>query len=131
MSWEALALPVLLALSAALIALLAWANKKLGSFVDSKVDNDYLNGVLKKLATLVTTVVQELNQTVVDKLKSDSDWNAETAAEVKALALANIKEYLGPKGLAEVMDILGLTDGSLLDKLIGSLIEAKVNELKA
>ena len=120
-----------MALSAALVALIALAGRKWGLFVDSKVDNDYLNGALQRLGVLVATVVGELQQTVVDKLKSEDKWTAETAAEVKAEALANLKAYLGAKGLAEVMDVLGLSDGSLLDKLLGSLIESKISELKA
>jgi hypothetical protein len=130
MSWESLALPVILSLAGALVALLAWANRKWGVFVDSKVESDYFNGVLKKLAELVTTVVLELKQTIVDQLKYDEEWDEETAAEVKAQAIAMLKEYLGPKGLAEVMEVFGISDGTLLDQLLSSFIEAKVAEVK-
>lgn len=129
MAWEAIALPIVLTLAAALTALISWAVRKYGKFIDSKIDNDYFNRVLTQTVELVARVVKETQQVVVDELKEDGKWTKETAAEVKAAALAKIKEYLGEKGLKELADVFGLTDGTLLDELLSSFIESQVQEL--
>ena len=129
MAWEAIALPIVMSLAVALTALIAMALRKYGKFIDSKVDNEYFNRVLKQTVELVARVVKETQQVVVDELKEDGKWTKETAADVKKAALDKIKEYLGEKGLKELADVFGLTDGTLLDELIGSFIEAQVKDL--
>ena len=98
--------------------------------VDAKVENDLVNGILQRLGEAAFRVVREVQQTVVDALKEEGEWDAEKAAEVKDLAIQKLKEYLGPKGIAEAMEILGLNEDGLL-KMLGTLVEAEVHDLKA
>jgi hypothetical protein len=129
MDWQQILLPLVLVVSAALTLALGWVARKYGLFVDARIKNELVNGILQRLGEAAFRVVREVQQTVVDALK-EGEWNAEKAAEVKDLALAKLKEYLGPKGIAEAMDILGLNEEGL-DKLFGTLIEAEVHDLKA
>lgn len=129
MSWETVTMPVLLALAAALSSLIAWGTKKLVAYIDSKVTNDMFAGALKRMTEMASVVVLELQQTVVDRLKADGKWTAETASAVKKDALSKMKEYLGPKGLDMLKSALGVPT-STLDSLLGSYIEAQVKELR-
>ena len=128
---EAALLPIVLTVSAAFVVAVGWALNKWAGAVDQKVKNEYANDVLKRFGALVATVVKEVQQTVVDELKSSDKWTKETAKEAKDAALNKLKEYLGVKGLKEVMDILGVSDGSLLDRLLSSFIEAEVKDISS
>jgi hypothetical protein len=130
MDWNSVLIPLVLVISTALTLVLGWAARKYGLLVDSKVKNELAGGILHRLGEAAFRVVRELQQTVVEELKEDGEWDKEKAVEIKNLAIAKLKEYLGPKGLAEAMDILGLNEGGILS-LLGTLIEAEVHDLKA
>lgn len=122
-------MPVVLALAAALSSLIAWATKKLVAYLETKIGNDMVSGALKRMTEMAALVVRELQQTVVDRLKADGKWTADTASAVKRDALAKLKEYLGPKGLDMLKSALGVPT-STLDSLLASYIEAQVKELR-
>ena len=128
MNWSTILLPLILVISTALTLALMWVAKKYGLMVDTQVKNDTVNGILQRLGEAAFRVVREVQQTVVDVL-SEGEWNAEKAKEVRALAIAKLKEYLGPKGVLEAMDILGLNAAGL-ENLFGTLIEAEVHDMK-
>ena len=128
MNWSTILLPLVLVISTALTLALMWVAKKYGLMVDTQVKNDTVNGILQRLGEAAFRVVREVQQTVVDALK-EGEWNAEKAEEVKALAIAKLKAYLGPKGVLEAMDILGLNAAGL-ENLFGTLIEAEVHDMK-
>jgi hypothetical protein len=65
MDFTDVALTALQVVSPVLVAALTWAAAKLASFIRSKVDNEYLRGVLVRLDDAVITAVKDLQQTVV------------------------------------------------------------------
>ena len=119
-------------LSPLLIAALAWAAAKAAALIRSKVANEYLRGTLVRLDEAVLTAVKELQQTVVAEIKAaSSDGKIDDAekARIKASALANVKSYLGTKGLRVLAEVLGLSSGTV-DQFLGSRIEAAVHDLR-
>lgn len=119
-------------LAPALMAALTWAAAKLAALTRARIDNEYLKGVLLRLDDAVLVAVKELQQTVVSELKAasaDGSLDELEQVRVKEAALANVKSYLGPKGLAVLAKILGLSDGSL-EKLLSARIEAAVHDIR-
>lgn len=129
MSLESILLPLVLTLSAVLSLGIVWAAKKWSLFVDTKVGNEYVAGVLKRLGDLAAMVAKDLQQSVVDKLKADEKWTTKTAQDVKAMAMERLRLYMGTAGLAELVKVLGL-EGEALEKLLSSAIEAAVKDLR-
>jgi hypothetical protein len=125
-------LKIFVVLSPALAALLAWASTRLVQLITAKVKFEYLRGVLVRLDDVVFAAVREIQQTVVDDLKSNSPDGRLTPAQrdqLKQDVLAKIKSHIGMKGLAEIAKILGL-DGVGLDNFIATKAEAAVHDLK-
>lgn len=120
----------ILALSALLTLALGWLAVRYASWIKEKIKNARIEGILLRLGDAVFKVVRELQQTVVDKAKTDGEWNKEKAEEVKKAAIAKLKEYLGPKGIAEAMAVLGL-DMPGLEKLLSTMIESDVFDLRS
>jgi len=119
-------------LSPLLVAALAWAAAKAAELIRSKVANEYLRGTLVRLDNAVLTAVKELQQTVVAEVKAasaDGKIDDVERQRIKDAALANVKSYLGPKGLAVLAELLGLS-GDTLERYLGSRIEAAVHDLR-
>jgi hypothetical protein len=96
------------------------------------VANEYLRSTLVRLDEAVLTAVKKLQQTVVAEIKAaSSDGKIDDAekARIKAAALANVKSYLGTKGLRVLAEVLGLSSGTV-DEFLGSRIEAAVHDLR-
>lgn len=120
------------ALSPLLLALLGWTAARLGQFIAARVNNEYLRGVLLRLDDAVFAAVRELQQTVVDDLKSasaDGRLSQADKARLKQDALLTIRSHLGDRGLAELARVLGLDTGEI-NKLISTKVEAAVHDLK-
>ena len=125
-------------LAPVLMAVVTWVAAKLAQLINARVKNEYLRGVLIRLddavaAGAVASVVREVNQVTVESIKSSSADGRLTASArdvIKNAALQTVKAHLGAKGIAELSQILGL-DGSAIDRLIGTRIEATVHDLKA
>lgn len=107
--------------------LVTWASLKLPTWISAKVKNESVAGVLARLSALAFTVVTEVQQTFVSTLK---DPTPEQLKEALDRALASLKTYLGPKGIKELMTVLGLENEAAADKLITTYIEASVHSLK-
>lgn len=121
---------VIVALSGLMTLAVAWGVSRLHVFIKNKVESEYVEGVLVRATNLVEEVVLELKQTIVDDLKESGGWNAETAVMVRDAALAKVKEYLGPEGMRELLEVLGLDDEGLQSILI-TMVEAAVARIKA
>lgn len=120
-------------LAPVLMAVVTWVAAKLAQLINARVKNEYLRGVLIRLDDTVASVVREVNQVTVESIKSSSADGRLTASArdvIKNAALQTVKAHLGAKGIAELSQILGL-DGSAIDRLIGTRIEATVHDLKA
>lgn len=132
MDFTDVALTALQVVSPVLVAALTWAAAKLATFIRSKVDNEYLRGVLVRLDDAVVTAVKDLQQTVVAEIKAATADGKISEAEkqrIKDAAVANVKSYLGTKGIRVLAEVLGLSGGAL-DSFLGSKVEAAVHDLR-
>lgn len=132
MSGADIGVQVFQVLSPVVLAVVTWVAAKLAQLINARVKNEYLRGVLVRLDDAVLSVVREINQVTVEAIKSTSvDGRLPPGARetIKTAALNAVKAHLGVKGVAEVARVLGL-DGPAVDRLIGTRIEATVNDLK-
>jgi len=103
------------------------AVNELKKWMASRVKNERARGILERLADASVTVVAEVEQTVRSKTK---DLPArERANAAKEAAIASLKSHLGPKGLIELQQVLGLS-GLGLESVLSSKIEAQVHQAK-
>lgn len=127
-------LPIVVTL---LLAGIAWLGKRIDGWLAVKVENEYLEGVLRRLNETTWTVVLELQQTEVEALKAATDADGpggrkitpEEAADLKQKALDKLKDYLGAKGLTLLAKVLGLS-GDGLDRYLSGNIESVVRTNK-
>lgn len=132
METEGIGLKVLEILSPVLLAALTWAAAKLAQLIRVKIKHEYLRGILIRLEDSVVTSVKELEQTVVEEIKSasaDGKITPDEKKRIKEKALASVKSHLGTKGLAELATVLGL-DGGAIDGFLSSRVEAAVHDLR-
>jgi len=109
-----------------------WLGSRAGDLIRAKVDNEALRGVLLRLNDAVVTAVKDLEQTLVDQVKAaaeDGRISREERRRIKDKAVRHVKSYLGPTGLKELKDVLGLWDLAVED-FIGSKVEAAVLDLR-
>lgn len=133
MQTEDIALGVFKVLSPIVLAAVTWVTAKLGQWINARVKNEYLRGVLARLDDTVLSVVREVHQVTVDALKAstvDGKLTPGARDAVKAAAVGAIKSHLGSKGLVELTRVLGL-DASGVERLIGTKIEAAVHDIKS
>ena len=127
-----IALGVFKVLSPVVLAAFTWVAAKWGQWINARVKNEYLRGVLARLDDTVLAVVREVHQVTVDALKAatvDGKLPLGARETVKQAAISAIKGHLGSKGLSDLASVLGL-DGPGIDRLIGTKIEAAVHEVK-
>ena len=111
---------------------IAWLGRRVGELIQAKVSNETLQGVLIRLDGAVVTAVKDLQQTVVDEAKAaaeDGRISREECRRIKGKAIRQVKSFLGPKGLRELVEVLGLGELNAED-FIGSKVEASVLDLK-
>ena len=117
-------------LAPALLALLGYLSSRFVMYLNKKHKSDYLKGLLERLNDSALEVVRNVYMAYVGPLKKDGKkLSAEEKAMAKAMAMADLKDYYGKKGLDELMKVLGLSSAELDRKLERSL-EAKVYESK-
>lgn len=87
---------------------------------------DKLNVVIDQVQSIVTSIVQSVNQTFVDSLKASGKFTKESAIEAKSMAL-KMAEVLITKEAAEAIEVLY----GDVDVYLDTLIEKIVKELKA
>ena len=119
-------------LSPLVLGAITWVAARLAQYITAKVKNEYLRGVLVRLDDTVVSVVREIHQVTVDALKASSvDGKIPPGAReaIRNAALTTIRSHLGVKGLGDLARVLGL-DGTAVDRLIGTKVEAAVHDLK-
>lgn len=107
--------------------IVTYASLKLPQWIKTKVKNQSAEGVLERLSLLAMNVVMEVQQTFVSTLV---DPTPEQLKEALAKALASLKAHLGPKGLKELEDVLGLDGDTAVERLIITFLESAVHTLK-
>lgn len=94
-----------------------------------RIKNETAAGIIERAYFAVTRATQEVWQTYVQALKEANADGKLTDVEkrnAKKLALDAAKKYLGKKGIAELIKILGVDP----DDWLGGLIESVVGERK-
>lgn len=100
--------------------------------VNSWTKNQMVRGVLERLGVAVRAAVLEIGQTYADDAKkgqADGKWTAEEQKRARDMAIEAARDYLGPKGIRELVKVLGI-DPSFVDRLLGKHVEAEVKALK-
>lgn len=119
-------------LSPIFLAGIGWIGKLGGDWIKAKTKNELVGGALQRLSISVIDAVKFLNQTLVNeikKAKADGVITPEERILIKQACVDAVKSYFGPKGLAELAKILGLSEIGV-EKLIGDKIEAAVADVK-
>ncbi len=122
------------ALAPLLFAIVSWLAFKLAGLIQAHVSNHAAQTALLRLNDAVFDVVRDVEQTVVAAAKDaseDGKLDAADVAAIKAAALGKLKSYLGPKGIAELVKMLGTPSQTAVDTMLASKIEAAVHDLKA
>ena len=111
MNWANVAGQVSTILLPVLLAGLSLASAKLAQYIHKKVQNEKLAGVLDKLDSLAFTVVASVAQTGVEAARDSSGkLPSSVAKDAMNAALAALKSHLGPKGLAEIEQVISPAD---------------------
>jgi hypothetical protein len=107
---------------------LTWASAKLPVWITAHIKNAKIAGIMTRLEQLAMSVVQEMDQTVIQSL-----GNNPTVEQLKAArdaALATLKSHLGTNGIQEIEQVLGLENEDAVIKLLITFIESNVHSLK-
>lgn len=107
--------------------LLKIGNKKVDELqVNTKLaEYDQLNVVIDRAQSVITSIVQSINQTFVSDLKKSGEFTKESAALAKDMALEKAKELITEEAAKAIQDVYGN-----VDEYLDVFIEQVVNELK-
>lgn len=121
------------------ITLLAAAARQLPSlaakgkeWVDARVKNEQVRGVLDRLVDESILVVQAVEQSVVKTAKSESAADPkQVAADAKAAAMAALRTQLGgDAGALRLKKVLGLETDAEVEAILSTAIESGVHKLR-
>jgi hypothetical protein len=118
----------------AVISLLGLAASWLMAVIRSKVKSEQARGMLLRLSEQASDVVLELEQGAVAKMREvarDGKLSMGDVRDLQEVALANLKSYIGSRGKADALKVLGFKDEKELEALLRSKIEAEVAKAKA
>lgn len=122
----------ILALIACFVAILFLIKELIrqGKAANEKIEDDRLKFVFGHVLDLAETIVNSLNQTVVEPLKESEELNFDKEAQVEMLerAKGKIKDNLDKKSKDLLEAYLG--SAAKVDDFIEDAVEAKVYESK-
>ena len=122
----------ILALIAGFLAILFLIKEliKQGKIANEKIENEKLSFVFGHVLDLADTMVNSLNQTVVEPLKNSEELKFDKEAQVETLerAKGKIKDNLDKKSKDLLESYLGSEEQ--VDAFIKDAVEAKVYESK-
>lgn len=125
------------ALKLALPAIVAWIAAIGARWVGNKTSSDRLSRAFLRLLDVVNTTVAEVQQTLVNHLKTDAadgkispEEMAKSLNEAKRVAIEKVLQYLGPEYQKLLTDGFKINAETLRD-FIGARIEAAVLNLKS
>ena len=122
----------ILALIAGFLAILCLIKEliKQGKLANERLEDEKLRFVFGHVLDLADTMVNSLNQTVVEPLKNSEDLKFDKEAQVETLETAKgrIKDNLDKKSKDLLEAYLGSEEK--VDNFIEDAVEAKVNEAK-
>ena len=123
----ALGIEALKALSPVILALIGWIGVRLNQYIAAKVKNEKMQGMLTRLNEVTLDAVKEVQQTFMGALEKPTK---EDMLKARDMALASIKSHMGAKGLTEAKKVLGVDKPEDLEKMLLSLLESRVLDLK-
>jgi hypothetical protein len=121
------------ALSPLLLAALSWLSLQVAAFINTRVRNERLRGVLDRVDDAVLVAVREIEQVFVSRLKNASaggELTADERKDAKEAAVAAARSYLGARGLVELGKVLGISLDDV-DRVVSARVEAAVYNLRA
>jgi hypothetical protein len=107
----------------------SWLSAKLAA----KVKSEQARTVLLRLTEQARDVVVELEQTMAGHQRAaaaDGKLDREEVQLLKDSALANLKTYLGERGIADALKVLGYRDQAELENVLRAKIEAEVAKVR-
>lgn len=125
---------VLDALIPLVITLITIAIGAITRSVQAKIQDERARDMLQRLSEQASDVVHELEQTLAGQLRdaaADGKLDASEVVELKDAALGNLKAYLGERGKADALKVLGFKDEAELEALLRGKLEAEVAKLRA
>lgn len=125
---------VLAALVPLVVSLLGLAGTWLMAVISSKVKSEQARGMLLRLSEQASDVVLELEQGAVAKLRelsADGKLDNGDVKQLNDLAISRFKQYLGARGKADALKVLGFKDEAELEALLRAKVEAEVAKAKA
>lgn len=132
MDWSAVISGVSQAVLPIFLAGLAWLSAKIATWINAKVSNERIAGILARLDDAAFSIVRELMQTTVDAAKaSGGKLPAEVATAAKDAAVAKLRSYLGKDGIAMLMRVLGFVEEAQATAFLATKIEATVHAVKS
>jgi len=123
----ALGIEALKALSPVILALIGWIGVRLNQYIAAKVKNEKMQGMLSRLNDVAVDAVKEVEQTFMGALEKPTK---EDMTKAKDMALASIKTHMGQRGLNEMKKVMGIANEGDLEKMLLSLLESRVLDLK-
>lgn len=134
--WAQVAPTVLTIVSSALVAVLTWGANEVRKLIAAKVHNEQLAGALTRLNDAVFAAVKEVEQTTAAALReanADGKITEEEKKQIKEAAITAAKSYLGPKGIGELVKVMGFNGDAdeRIAALVSGKIEAAVHDIKA
>lgn len=116
-------------LSLVLMALGAFLTRLTNDWA-KKIKSEYVSNLIMRIDDLAMLVVTDVAQSWAEPRKESGEWTDTAKKEAKDKAVASLKSYIGPKGLAELLKLVG-GDDSRLSELLGTAVESQVNRLKS
>jgi hypothetical protein len=115
-------------LSPVILALIGWIGVHLAALIRTRVKNETIQGLLMRLDNAAVNAVKEVEQAFISNLQQGSPADF---ARARDMALATIKAHFGSQGLQDLEKALQLDGPEAVEKLLNSVLEARVHDLKA
>ncbi|KKN71052.1 hypothetical protein LCGC14_0424690 [marine sediment metagenome] len=126
--WANLLIAAALLFSGTIGTYLVGGVRKGMKWLDEKIDNEYISGVIQRATPVLEELVDETYKTFIKPLKKSGKWNAETAREAKANVAGKFRILWGAEGARKLVHIFGAPD--TVDDFIGGLVERAVTTRK-
>ena len=113
-------------LATLLVTLVSWGVYELKKFVKAKTDNELLLGTVDAIGEAANATVAELNATLKKELEEAGPLTKESAAEIKDVAVRQVKAMLGTQATKVASKVIVDLDAYIGGKVEESVTGAKV-----
>jgi hypothetical protein len=113
-------------LATLLVTLVSWGVFELKKFVKAKTDNQLMWNAADAIGEAANATVAELNATLKKELEKDGGLSKENAAEIKAVAVRQVKAMLSTQATKVASKVIVDLDGYIAGKVEEGVTGAKV-----